>query len=65
MNADYVMICGEVLDMIILAFLVNLVNSWLPQGKKLIGWLFFRCLSVAVAMLLHALTQNLLSAFLP
>ncbi len=64
-NADYVAICGQVLNMIILAFLTNLVNSWLPQGKKLFGWIFFRVLSVAVAMLLHALVNNLLTAFLP
>ena len=36
-TADYVNICGQVLDMIILAFLVNLVNTWLPAGKKLFG----------------------------
>lgn len=64
-TADYVNVCGHVLDMIILAFLVNLVNSWLPLGKKLLGWLFFRVLSVGIAMLLHALVQNTVSAFQP
>ncbi len=63
--ADYVSVSGEVLNMIILAFLANLVNSWLPQGKKLFGWLFFRVLSVGIAMLLHAIVHNLLTAFLP
>ena len=64
-SADYVPICGHVLNMIILVFLVNIVNGWLPEGKKFFGWLFFRSLSVAIAMLLHALVQNLLTAFLP
>ena len=64
-SANYVNICSQVLDMIILAFLVNLVNGWLPLGKKLFGWLFFRILSVAIAMVMHALVQNLLAAFLP
>ncbi len=64
-GADYVTLCGEVLNMIILAFLANLVNSWLPQGKKLLGWLFFRVLSIGVAMLLYALVNNLLTALLP
>lgn len=63
--AGYVLICGEVLSMIILAFLVNLVNGWLPQGKHMLGWLFFRCLSVALAMLLHALVTQLLAIWLP
>ncbi|MBQ2785028.1 MAG: hypothetical protein IJF02_00780 [Oscillospiraceae bacterium] len=64
-TADYVNICGQVLNMIILAFLVNMVNSWLPSGKKFFGWLFFRVLSVGGAMLLHALVQNIIYAFLP
>lgn len=63
--SDYVTICGQLLNMIILSFLVNLVNNWLPRGKKLLGWLFFRCLSVAGAMLLHTLANGLLTAFLP
>lgn len=64
-GADYVAICGQLLNTIILAFLVNLVNSWMPKGKKLLGWLFFRCLSVVGAMLLYAVVNNLLTAFLP
>jgi len=64
-GAGYVTVCGHLLNMIILAFLVNLVNGWLPKGKKLLGWLFFRCLSVAGAMLLHVLVNCIVSAFLP
>ena len=64
-DSDYVIICGQLLNMIILAFLVNLVNGWLPKGKKLLGWLFFRCLSVAGAMLLHVLVNSITNAFLP
>ncbi len=64
-GADYVVICGQLLDMVILAFLANLVNGWLPAGKKLFGWLFFRCISVAGAMLLYAVFNHLLAAFLP
>ena len=64
-HADYVLICGELLSTVILAFLVNIVNSWLPTGKKLFGWLFFRCLSVAIGMLLYALVNSILLSFLP
>lgn len=65
LSADYVAICGEVLNMVILAFLVNLVNRWLPTGKKLFSWLFFRVLSVAIGMVLFAVANSLLTAFLP
>ena len=64
-QSDYVAICGEVLNMTILAFLANIVNQWLPQGKKLIPWLLFRILSVALGMLAYAAVNYLLTMFLP
>lgn len=64
-QADFVTICGELLNMVILAFLVNLANSWMPQGKNLLTWLFFRVVSVALGMILFAVVNYLLTAFLP
>jgi len=64
-SAGYVAICGEILNMIILAFLANLVNSWIPQGKKLFSWFFFRLLSIFLGMLLFAFVNILLTKFLP
>ena len=64
-GSNYIIICGEVLNMVILAFLANLANSWLPQGKKLISWLIFRILSVALGMVLFAIANYLLTTFLP
>jgi len=65
LSSDYVTASGQLLNMIVLSFLVNLVNSWLPKGKKLFTWLFFRCLSVVMAMLMHTLVNVVLNAFLP
>ena len=64
-QSGYVAVCGEVLTMIILAFLVNLVNSWMPTGKKLLSWLFFRVVSVALGMVLFSVANYLLTSFLP
>lgn len=64
-QSNYVAICGELLNMIILAFLVNLVNSWMPQGKKFFTWLFFRIVSVALGMVAFAVVNYLLTSFLP
>lgn len=64
-QSDYVAICGELLNMIILAFLVNIVNRWMPQGKKVLSWLIFRILSVALGMLAFAGANYLLTMFLP
>jgi len=64
-NADYTVICSELLSMIILAFLVNLADGWLPRGKNIFTWVFFRCLTVVIAFFLHLLVVGLFSTYLP
>ena len=65
LNANYKDICYQLLNMVVLAFLTNLVHEWLPTGKKLIGWYFYRCLTVLLAMVLHLIVSSLLNAWLP
>ncbi len=64
-GTDYTIICAQVLSMIILAFLANLIDVWIPRGKGLFTWLFFRCLTVVLAMGLHLLVTYLFTTFLP
>lgn len=64
-GADYTVICYELLSMVILAFLANLMDAWLPRGKKLISWLFFRCLTVIFGIVLHILVTWLFTTYLP
>jgi len=64
-NVDYTLICTEVLSMIILAFLVNLLDRWLPRGKNLFTWFIFRCLTVVLATLAHLVVFGLLNRYLP
>lgn len=64
-GAHYTVICAEVLSMIILSFLVNLADGWLPRGKNIFSWVFFRCLTVVVAYLLHLIVVGLFAAWLP
>ena len=64
-RAEFPAICSNILSMIILAFLINLVDTWLPDGKGLFSWLFFRCLTVAVGMLLHLAAIAILYYFVP
>lgn len=65
LKADFATICAQVLDMVILAFLVNLLDSWLPQGKKLPGWFFFRILSVVLAICLQYFVGLVLGFLVP
>ena len=65
LSADFTAICAQILDMIILAFLMNLLVSWLPQGKKVLSWYGFRFLSVVLAICLQYVVNSLLGAILP
>ncbi len=64
-GTHYATICSEILSMVILAFLMNLVDGWMPKGKNLITWLLLRCLTVAIAYILHLLTVWLFHVLLP
>jgi hypothetical protein len=64
-KTQYPLICNQLLTMIILAFVANLADSWLPKGKNIFAWFFFRCLSVIIAMVLHLIANAILAAFLP
>lgn len=64
-GADYTVICSQVLSMIILAFLANLIESAMPRGKNLFTWLFFRCLTVVLAMGAHLIVTWFFTNYLP
>lgn len=64
-GADYTVICTQILSTIILAFLANLMETFLPRGKRLFGWLFFRCLSVVLAIGAHLIVTWLFTKYLP
>lgn len=58
-------ICTQVVSMVILAFLVNLLDTFIPKGKKIIGWYLYRFLTVILAMGAHYLVTHLFARFLP
>jgi hypothetical protein len=64
-NTHYTTICSEVLSMVILAFLVNLADGWLPRGKNIFSWVFFRCLTVVIGYILHLIVVGLFATYLP
>lgn len=64
-GATYSAVCRELLSMIILAFLVNLLDCWIPKGKKFGRWFTNRLLTVLLAMAVHYLVKWAFNAFLP
>lgn len=64
-GAAHTEICSQLLSMVILAFLVNILDSVLPRGKHILSWLVLRVLTVAGAMVLHLLSIWLFGLLLP
>lgn len=64
-QADYTVVCSQILNMVILSFLMNLANNWLPSGKHLLTWLFFRCISVLLGLIMHLIVTGLFASYLP
>lgn len=64
-SMDLPSICHELLSMMILAFLVNLLDTWIPKGNSILGWYFFRFVTVLLAMVLHYAVSWAFNTFLP
>ena len=64
-NAAYTTVAAQLLSMVILAFLVNLADSWLPKGKNILSWVFWRCVTVALGMVMHFIVTWLFYRYLP
>lgn len=64
-NAAFPDICRELLSMIVLAFLVNLTDSFIADGKKMLTWLISRFLTVLGAMAVHYGVNVIILNFLP
>lgn len=62
---DMTNLSSQLFSTVILSLLANLADSWLPEGKGLFGWFFFRCISVLLAMLLHMMALSALEVILP
>lgn len=64
-GANIEILCGEFLGMLVLGFLVNLVNTWLPTGKKFWSWLGLRTVSMVTGWGGYLLIDWISNAYLP
>ena len=44
---------------------MNITDGWLPGGKHLFSWVFFRTLAVILALILHLIVTGIIAALLP
>ena len=64
-HLDTTLLYPALLELFILAFLVNLMESVLPQGKKFWSWYGFRLLTVVCALGLYSVMSALICSFAP
>lgn len=58
-------LCTEILSMVILAFLVNLLDNFMPKGKSVFSWFLLRFITVVLCMVLHLAAGWAFRTFLP
>lgn len=64
-EAEQTVVCQQILSMVILAFLVNLLDTWIPRGQNVLSWFVWRCITVVLAILAHWLVTELMTTLLP
>lgn len=64
-GADLTLVCHQLLSTVILAFMVNLMDTILPDGKRIITWYLFRLLSGILSVAAYLLVNHLSNRFLP
>jgi len=65
MDTQFPALCTQVLSLIILAFLVNLLDTFIPQGESLISWYLLRFVMVVLAIGLHFWVTWAFRTYLP
>ena len=64
-QADFPLLCHEIVSLVILAFLVNLLDTFIPKGKSIPGWFGLRLVTVVLSMGLHLVATWAVNTYLP
>lgn len=64
-NSAISVLCHEVLSLVILAFLLNLLDTLIPRGKSIVTWYLLRFITISLAMVLHVLVDWAFDTYLP
>ncbi len=64
-GASVSVLCHEILSLVILAFLVNLLDTIVPKGNGIISWYILRFLTTLLAMTMHFVFGWILNKYLP
>ena len=65
LSAEFTDICHHVLKMLIIAFLVNLINEFIPKGEYLLTWFLLRIITVVLSVAVIYVAELALNTYLP
>ena len=58
-------VCTELVNTMILAFLIGLIDDVVPKGSNFLTWYFFRCVAVVLGMAAHWASNWLFTTYIP
>lgn len=64
-DCQFPALCTEILSLVILAFLLNFLDSLMPRGKSIFSWFFLRFFTITICMLLHLVVSWAFETYLP
>ena len=64
-NLHFTTLCTQLLSLLILTFLINLVDTLIPQGEGIFGWLLLRLITVLACFGLHLVVSWAFRTYLP
>ena len=64
-DAQFPALCTQVLSLVILAFLINLLDTFMPKGNGVISWFVLRMITIVICMLLHLVVSWAFRTYLP
>lgn len=65
LSSEFTEICHHVLKLLIIAFLVNLVNEFVPKGKHIVTWFLLRFATIVVCVAVIYFAELLLTTYIP
>ena len=65
LSAAFSDICQHIVKLLIIAFLVNLLNEFIPKGKRVFSWFILRFLTVVMSVAVIYFAELALNTFLP
>lgn len=65
LSAEFTDICHHVLKLLIIAFLVNLINGFVPKGEHVLTWFLLRLVTVILSVAVIFVAERALNTYLP